>query len=510
MAGGHPSTENSLSSSGRARTAPDDRSERTAQVVYDLSSDRSDWSDGVRRIAGLPTGRLPRTWDEVLALVHPDDRSRVVAQVKADLAARRPCELECRIVRGDGEVGTIRCRADVRRDRKTGRVRRVFGSARDVTGQRPEPMRRHADALLALVVERCREIIFIRDAATGRLIYCSPSFAPVAGIPVERMPEDREAFLAFVHPDDRECVRTKYREVLTGPVTLEWRLVRPDGGLRWMVSRLVPLREGEDVTRVAGISEDVTDRHASEEAERRRFGELARAAGRSAVWETATALAHEIHQPLFTILNYARGCVRRLKTGRATENEVTQVCDRIAAEAERSSQVVRRLQDLARGRPPATRPDDLNAVVTEALRLAGPETVPFDVVMQLDLDPAAPQVLVDRVEIQQTILNLVRNAAESMAHATGARRLQVRTRGGATEATVSVSDTGCGIDPATAERLFDPFLTTKAEGSGMGLAICRTLVEAHGGRIWAEPREGGGTVFTFAVPIARTDVAAHA
>jgi len=502
MAGGNSNTPIPSGPEGSAGAAPAERADAVVHGTYDPVSGRSDWSDDACRVLGISADRLPRTREECLALVHPEDRALVVAHVETDVAARRPSELDCRIVVG-GRTRTIRCRVAVQRAPDSGCVVRVFWTFRDITDNRHlDGVLHHADALLALVVERCREIIFIRDAATGRLIYCSPALATVADIPVERMPATREEFLQLVHPDDREHIRTRYREVLDGPVNLEWRLVRSDGQVRWMSSRLVPLRDGNDVTRVAGISEDVTDRHAAEEDERRHHDELTLAVGRSAMWELATALAHEIQQPLFSIRTFARSCVRRLEDGTADLEDVRNTCERIAAEAERSAEVVAHLRDIVRGRPPATRPEDLNALVAEVLRLAGPETLTPTVAVDLVPDAAGPIVQADRAGVQQVLLNLIRNAVEAMTDVAGPRRLSIAIGTDGIEASVSLADDGCGLDPESMDRMFEPFFTTKPDGTGMGLAICRTIVEAHGGRLRAAPRDGGGAVFTFTLPVA--------
>jgi len=361
---------------------------------------------------------------------------------------------------------------------------------------------REVATLLSLVAEHGREVIFVRNVASGRLVYCNPAFARMVGIPPDRMPQTRESFLDLVHVDDREAVRDAWATASAGPATVEWRLVRPDGGVREIVTRIVPLRERGGFTRIAGLSEDVTDRRAAADAERRRYGELAHADGRSAVGEVAAALAHEVQQPLFAIRTYARTCLRRVLGGSTTMDEVREVCDRIAAEAERSAQVVQRLGDLVRGRPPQTRRDDLNALVAETVRMAGPDTLPPDVTVKMVPDPTAPFVKVDRVQVQQVLLNLIRNAVEAMADAPRPRRLWVSVAARGPEAAVSVGDSGPGIDPDHAERIFDPFFTTKPDGTGMGLAICRTIVEAHGGRLWAESRDDGGALLTFTLPAA--------
>lgn len=379
---------------------------------------------------------------------------------------------------------------------------RILDGAADMNaGLQNEQEWYDAETVLHLVADHCREAIFIREAATGGLLYASPAVERILGVPKSCQPKTREEFLEFVHPEDRPGMMALYRKALDGPAVVEWRLMRPDGTLRQMVTRAIPLRKDGAVTHIAGISEDVTEQHAAA-AERRTHAALALAAGRSAMWEMATALAHEIHQPLFSIHTYARSCMRKIESGAASMDEVRASCERIVGEAERSTEVVRRLRDLARGRPPVARPEDLNAMVEEIMRLAGPELLPTDVSVQLEPDAASAVVQADRVEIQLVLLNLIRNAVEATADTAVPHRLWITLASGGVEAQVSVSDNGCGIEPRDTDRMFDPFFSTKADGTGMGLSICRTILEAHGGRLWAAPRDGGGTVFAFTLPLA--------
>lgn len=364
------------------------------------------------------------------------------------------------------------------------------------------------EALLSLLAEHSRESVFIRDAATGDLIYVSQAAGRMVGIPEAELPETREGFLELVHPEDRPVVMALYQQARDGPTSAEFRVARSDGAMRWVVVRALPLRQNGAVTAIAGIGEDVTERRAEAEAERRTQGELVRVAGRSAMWEIASALGHEIHQPLFAIRTLASACARRIESGTASMPYLREACEKIAGEVDRSTALVRRLCDMAGARPPVTRPEDLNAIVAETLRMAGPEVLPPDVTVLSAPDRRAPVVRADRVEVQLVILNLVRNAVEAMTDRAGPRRLWITVGSDGLQATVSVRDSGGGFPPEHADRMFDPFFTTKEAGTGMGLAICRTAIDAHGGRMEAENHPDGGAVFTFTLPLAAAE--AHA
>ena len=232
----------------------------------------------------------------------------------------------------------------------------------------------------------------------------------------------------------------------------------------------------------------------------------------SAASEMAAALAHELNQPLAAVAGAVRAA-RRMLAASAPDcppppAEVRDALDLAAEQSLRAGQIIKRLRGLvAKGEAEEMRPEDLPRLVEEAAALALAGGKASGVAIAFRLDPALPPVLADRIQIEQVLVNLVRNAFEAMADEAGdgggsaRRELVVAAEAAGPDAVeVSVADTGPGLAPEVAERPFDPFASTKPGGMGVGLAICRTIVEAHGGRIWAEPNPGGGTVFRFTLP----------
>ena len=257
-----------------------------------------------------------------------------------------------------------------------------------------------------------------------------------------------------------------------------------------------------------GFIHDLTERRRTEERLESLQSELIHVSRVSAMGTMASTIAHELNQPIAAIANYAES-VRDMLVQPAPEDFdlMREALGETAREALRAGDIVRRLRDfVARGEVEKT-VEPLPGLINEAsvlglmaARERGVETV-------FDLDPYASPVFVDKVQIQQVLINLVRNACEAMS-ASAERRLVISS--GPDQAgyvRVSVSDTGPGIEPRIADQLFTAFVTTKSEGMGLGLSICRTIVEANGGRIWAEPREGGGTVFNFTLQRAQTETA---
>jgi C4-dicarboxylate-specific signal transduction histidine kinase len=219
--------------------------------------------------------------------------------------------------------------------------------------------------------------------------------------------------------------------------------------------------------------------------------------------EVATGMAHELNQPLSAIANYANGCSRRLQSGVGETQDLVDAMAQISSQAQRASEIIRRLRTLVGKQPPSRSLVDLNHLVREVCSFVEFETERMELTIDLDLAEGEIPVDVDLVQIEQVLLNLVRNALDALAEvASEGRRLTIRTRRLGDGAEVDVEDTGPGIPPGRMLHLFDPFFTTKETGMGMGLPISQTILENHAGRIWAESPTGGGAVFRVRLPLA--------
>ncbi len=241
-----------------------------------------------------------------------------------------------------------------------------------------------------------------------------------------------------------------------------------------------------------------------EERARQREGELAHVLRLSTMGEMASGLAHEINQPLSAIATHAAACARRLQSGTADTEKLVGAVTHIGEQAERAGQIVRRIRRFVAKREPKCSTIDLNDIVREVESLARHQARQDSVDIDLRLDDDLPLVVADGIQIEQVLQNLIRNALDAMSGDEPERRkLSIETRraeGGAVE--VSVRDTGPGLSVEAADHAFDPFFTTKSSGLGMGLSISRTLIEAHGGRMWAAPAQGDGAILRFTLPAA--------
>jgi hypothetical protein len=270
-------------------------------------------------------------------------------------------------------------------------------------------------------------------------------------------------------------------------------------GERWFLVRARELvwTDARPVTLVTAT--DITERRRAEESSREQRERLQATARLVAAGEIASSIAHELNQPLAAIANYLSGSLRRLRAGRAEPEAIAGALEEAVRQAERAGDIIRRVRDFVRTRETTLVATDLNEVVTKATRLAASDAERLGARLEVRLAPALPAARADPVMLEQVVINLVRNGLESMRETPADRRvLEVviaRAEGGALE--VAVADAGPGLAPDVAARLFEPFFTTKPEGTGLGLNICRSIVEAHGGRLTAGTSSRGGALFRF-------------
>jgi PAS domain S-box-containing protein len=316
---------------------------------------------------------------------------------------------------------------------------------------------------------------------------------------------DYAALIASVHPEDRAARDAAIRRALEtqDEYVMEYRVLLPDGQVRWITGRGRVEFGGGKPLRMRGVSLDITERRQAElEATRQRM-DLAHASRLTMVGELTASIAHEINQPLGAILSNAETAEILLESKQPHLAEVQQILADIRKDAMRASEVIRRMRELLRKRELQLKPIDLNAVISDVLRLVDGETHRRGVEIEKQFADNLPFVRGDAIHLQQVLLNLILNGMEAMSESSESnRRLTMRTAyDGKSNAEVAVEDSGPGIPSDRMPLLFDSFFTTKSHGMGLGLSIVRSIVEAHGGRIWAENNSSGGACFRFTLPV---------
>jgi PAS domain S-box-containing protein len=314
-----------------------------------------------------------------------------------------------------------------------------------------------------------------------------------------------ETVFQRVHADDREAMELSVKRAIEGEAdyVAEYRVIRPDGTQRWIAAR-GRLHSGRNVKqdRLVGVSVDITERKQAEAEVLRQRSELAHVARVSTMGELAASVAHELNQPLGAILANAEAAEMFLRQDPPALEDLHAILADIRKDDERAGEVIRRMRSLLRKRELERQPLEINFLVEDVLQLVSGDAALRGVALSAKLFPVLPKVAGDRVHLQQVLLNLILNGMDAMAgQPQERRRISVRTRLGADGwVEMAVIDSGHGIEPDKLPRLFEPFYTTKPHGMGMGLSIARTIIEAHGGRIWAENNAAGGAVFRIALP----------
>lgn len=339
----------------------------------------------------------------------------------------------------------------------------------------------------------------------GKITYVNPAFCRMVGWSADEliglMPP-----MPYWAPESLERTLSVHQMVLGGnapPQGMEIRLMRRNGERFDALLIEAPLidSDGRHIGWM-GSMVDVTEQKRAQDLARQQQERLQATARLVTMGEMASTLAHELNQPLAAISSYNTGCLNMIGRGEISSTELTSVLEKIGKQAQRAAQIIRRVHAFVRRSEPKCEPVDMNAIIREAVGLVEPDAQRRGVSISLDLAEPVPAVAADPVMIEQVAVNLIRNGMDAMAEAPRAeRRISLNTRLQDSTLIFSVADRGKGIPPEVAEKLFAPFFTTKEEGMGMGLNICRSIAELHRGRLTFEDNPGGGTIFHFSLPV---------
>ncbi|HEV7660986.1 MAG TPA: PAS domain-containing protein [Allosphingosinicella sp.] len=437
--------------------------------------------------------------------IHPDDRDRITAAWTKSVESGEPFNVRTRLRMKEGSYRFMRVRASPQRG-EDGIILRWYGVTEDIHDQeRAEIAQRDVEERYRLAAQATNDAIWDHDFRDGVIEWSDNAAAILrATAPIGRTPaswwEER------IHPDEALSLIKSLSDAIEGDARRwsgTYRFRRDDGSYADVLDRGFIIRDAKGrAMRAVGAMSDLTERHRAEAEIRRMQAELIHVSRVSAMGTMASTLAHELNQPLTALSNFISGTKRIADNPDVPRSVLVEALDGAGAAAQRAGEILRRLRDMVSRGKVSVGAEHLPQLIEEACVLAFVDEDALGVHHRLDLDPNAAWVRVDRIQIQQVLINLVRNAVEAMA-GSAEREVVIATRVAGNMVEIEVADSGAGIAAEHLGSLFSEFMTTKSGGMGLGLPISRTIVEAHGGEIRAENREGGGASFLFTLPRTR-------
>ncbi|MBY5447161.1 PAS domain S-box protein [Rhizobium leguminosarum] len=488
-----------------AALAEGQKMSRTGSWSWRPGTNSFSWSDECARIFGMDPNERQPSFAAMLERVHPDDRTAIEPTDASPDSSPEATQNEMRIVVPDGTIAFVESRTRIVRD-PAGTVVEYVGTVRDITESKlaqdriQESERRYAATLSSI-----GDAVISTDDK-GRLMFINPVAEKLTGWTQIDAAERPVADVFQLIGETRQLVDDPVSEVLAREVDpligIQYALrSRAGSELIIDVSGAPIIDSRGDMKGAVLVFRDMTQRNETADALRRSKEDLARMSRLTAIGELAVSVAHEMNQPLMAIVTNAAASMSWLEGKSPNIEEATQAIGWVLRDGHRAGEVLSGILALARNSRPKIEPLNVREVIEEVLQLTKSELRQRGVVVETVYDNAADAVTGDRIQLQQVLINLVMNGAEAMTPLEDGRVLHVATRRSSDGLTqVSVSDNGIGLDPDTADRAFEAFFTTKATGIGMGLSICRSIIEAHGGHIWVATEKGTGSTFRFTLP----------
>lgn len=438
----------------------------------------------------------------------PDEEfNKLQNNIDVALAGQAPASgFEMRIMRKSGERFDVRLYFSPLID-TAGKQIGWMASMNDIT----EPKRarvelERAHERFVTVINGLDTAVHVADAGSNEILFANRAFQQIFGFDTvgrdsalvtavcRPAPETLAIDPALLHLDDLPCelFDGEIQHALTG----HWYHIH-ERAIRWVDGRTVRVQ----------IAADITDRKHIDDVNLQQQKRLEQTSRLITMGEMASSLAHELNQPLSAIANYCAGCVKRMQSGNFQLEDLLAAMQKASDQAERAGKIIRRMRDMVKKSDPNRQPVALGELVDEARAFADIEAQRSSTQLQVVIPENLPKIVVDRIMIEQVLHNLIKNGIEAM-HGTPIERRKLSIEARQVDdrlVEVSITDQGHGIREGDDEKIFAPFFTTKSEGMGIGLAICRSIIEFHQGRLWVEARREGGSVFRFTVPIEEND-----
>jgi PAS domain S-box-containing protein len=449
------------------------------------------------RIYGFDPENGPPTLEEHLQRTHPEDRARLRGALDRAIAEKSDYQVEFRILLPDGSVKHIHTVGHPVLN-ASGDLAQFVGSSTDITQRK---LGEQATRLLAAIVESSHDAI-VSKSLNGVITSWNKGAERLFGYAAEEAVGQNITLI--IPPERRDEERTILEQLTRGERVDHFETVRmrKDGSLLDVSLTISPMKDASG--RVVGASKlarDITERKLAEEALRQAQVDLAHVSRVTTMGELTASLAHEVNQPIAAAVTDANTCLRWLKRDQPDLEEAREAASRVAKDVTRAADIISRVRLLFKKVNPQRELVDVNEVVREMIVLLLGEATRYSISVRTELESDLPQVMGDRVQLQQVLMNLLLNGMDAMKDVDTTRELVINSQPAKNgRVMVSVSDTGVGLPPQQAEKIFKAFFTTKPHGTGMGLPISRSIIESHGGRLWAADNSPRGASFCFTLP----------
>jgi PAS domain S-box-containing protein len=490
--------------SSKAYLAEAQRLSHTGSFGWRVSTGEILWSEETLRIFEYDPTAKP-TIELILQRVHPDDEAFVKQTIERAAQDGKDFDNEYRLAMPDGSVKYVHIVAHALSD-ESGSIEFV-GAVMDTTeSKRAEEALRRSESYLAEAQRLAHTGSWAWGVAGGDALHLSEEWYRIYGFDPEKGTSAWEEKVQRIHPEDRDRWQRAIDRAIGEKLDyeVEMRILLPDGTVKYIHTVGHPvLNASGNVVQFVGSSMDISNSKRAEEAQ----ADLAHVSRVTTMGELTASLAHEVKQPIAAAITNAKTCLRWLSGDTPNIEEARAAAMRIVKDQTRAAEIISRIRLLFKKDTPLRELVEVNEVIREMIVLLRGETTRYSISIRTELAADLPPVMGDRVQLQQVMMNLIVNGIEAMKDVNGTRELIIKSqRAEYEQLLVSVSDTGVGLPPQQADQIFNSFFTTKPHGTGMGLRISRSIVESHGGRLWAADNSPRGASFCFNIP---TNTEAH-